>query len=327
MKPVISVVVPMHNEEANLTPFYDRVSAVLTSIGEPWEIVCVDDGSRDATIAGLVALNRRDPRVKVIGLSRNFGKEAALTAGLDHASGDAVVPLDADLQDPPELIVEMVGKWREGYDVVNATRRSRQGETWLKRATASAFYRTIGGMTTIGIPRDTGDFRLLTRPALDALKRLPERNRFMKGLFAWVGFRQTSILYDRAPRHAGESQFSYGRLWKLAIDGITSFSSWPLRIWSYLGATIALFAFLYASFLIVRTIVYGVDVPGYASLMVVVLFVSGVQLIGLGVLGEYLGRVFDEVKNRPLYLVHRTWGIGAAPADPAPGTGTPPAGP
>ncbi len=309
MKPVISVVVPMHNEEANVGPFYERVSTALTALGEPWEIVCVDDGSRDATIAALVALHERDPRVKVVRLSRNFGKEAALTAGLDHAAGDAVIPLDADLQDPPELIPELVAKWREGYDVVNATRRSRQGETWLKKATASAFYRAIGGMTTIGIPRDTGDFRLLSRPAMEALKRLPERNRFMKGLFVWVGFRQASILYDRQPRHAGRSQWNYWRLWNLALDGITSFSSWPLRIWSYLGATIALFAFVYASFLIIRTLVFGVDVPGYASLMVVVLFVSGVQLIGLGVLGEYLGRVFDEVKSRPLYLVQAAWGV------------------
>jgi glycosyltransferase involved in cell wall biosynthesis len=317
MKPVLSVVVPMHNEAANVQAFYDRVSAVLDGIGDPWEIVCVDDGSRDATLVALAGLHQRDPRVKVIGLSRNFGKEAALTAGLDHAGGEAVIPIDADLQDPPELIPALVAKWREGFEVVNATRRSRQGETWLKKASANAFYRALGRLTTIDIPRDTGDFRLLSRPAIDALKRLPERNRFMKGLFAWVGFKQAAIEYDREPRHAGRTNWNYWRLWNFALDGITSFSSWPLRIWTYLGVGIAIAAFVYAGVLVVRTLVHGVDVPGYASLMVVLLFVSGVQLIGMGVLGEYLARVFDEVKRRPLYLVGRTWGL------PAPGP-TPP---
>jgi len=248
----------------------------------------------------------------VLRLSRNFGKEAALSAGLAHARGDAVVPIDADLQDPPELIPALFAKWREGYDVVNAARTSRQGETWFKKASARAYYRLFELVSPIRLARDTGDFRLLGRPVVDALNQLPERSRMMKGLFAWVGFRQAYVPYDRPPRFAGCSQWSFGRLCKLALDGITSFSSWPLRIWSFIGATIALLAFAYAMFLVARTLAHGVDVPGYASLMVVVLFVGGVQLVGLGVLGEYLGRVFEEVKERPLYLIMDRRGIGEA---------------
>lgn len=316
MNPVLSVVVPMYNEERNVVAFFERVSGVLSATGASWEIVCVNDGSRDNTLAALVALHQRDARVKVIDLSRNFGKEVALTAGLDHAAGDAVIPIDADLQDPPELIPELMAKWREGFDVVNATRRTRAGESWTKKASARAFYRGLGGMTSIAIPRDTGDFRLISRPAIDALKRLPERNRFMKGLFAWVGFRQATVYYDRQARHAGASKWSYWRLWNLALDGVTSFSSWPLRIWSYIGALIALLSFVYASFLVLRTIVQGIDVPGYASTLVVVLFIGGIQLIGLGVIGEYLGRVFEEVKQRPMYLIQRAYGIAVGEARP-----------
>lgn len=315
MPPCLSIVVPMHNESQNVQAFYDRVAGVLDGLGETWEIVCVNDGSRDDTLAQLTELHLRDPRVKVIDLSRNFGKEIALTAGLDHATGDAVIPIDADLQDPPELIPELLAKWREGYEVVNATRRSRQGETWVKKATANAFYRALEKMTSIRIPRNTGDFRLISRPAMDALRRLPERNRFMKGLFAWVGFRQATVYFDRHPRHAGVTTWNYWRLWNLALDGITSFSSLPLRIWSYLGAGIALCAFFYASFLILRTLFFGIDLPGYASIMVTILFIGGIQLIGLGVLGEYLGRIFEEVKQRPMYLIRESHGIGASDTD------------
>lgn len=318
MPPCLSIVVPMHNESQNVQAFYDRVAGVLDGLGETWEIVCVNDGSRDDTLAQLTELHLRDPRVKVIDLSRNFGKEIALTAGLDHATGDAVIPIDADLQDPPELIPELLAKWREGYEVVNATRRSRQGETWVKKATANAFYRALEKMTSIRIPRNTGDFRLISRPAMDALRRLPERNRFMKGLFAWVGFRQATVYFDRHPRHAGVTTWNYWRLWNLALDGITSFSSLPLRIWSYLGAGIALCAFFYASFLILRTLFFGIDLPGYASIMVTILFIGGIQLIGLGVLGEYLGRIFEEVKQRPMYLIRESHGIH----DAADGTDT-----
>ena len=308
---VLSVVVPMYNEEDNIGEFYVQVKAVLERIGEPWEIVCVNDGSRDATLAQLVSLHQADARVKVVNFSRNFGKEIALTAGIDHALGQAVIPIDADLQDPPELIAELVAKWRDGYDVVNATRRSRQGESWLKRITAKGFYRVLENMADIPIPRNTGDFRLLARPAVEALKRLPERTRFMKGLFAWVGFKQATVLYDRHPRFAGNTKWNYWRLWNFAIDGIVSFSTVPLKVWSYFGLGIALMAFLYALFLAVRTMLYGIDVPGYASLMVAVLFLGGIQLITLGVLGEYLGRIYDETKRRPLYIVRDYFGITA----------------
>lgn len=306
---VLSLVVPMYNEEDNVGEFYARVKAVLEQLGETWEIVCVNDGSRDATLAQLVALNRADARVKVINLSRNFGKEIALTAGIDHACGQAVIPIDADLQDPPELIADLVAKWREGYDVVNATRRSRQGESWLKRLTAGAFYRVLENMADISIPRNTGDFRLLGRPVVEALKRMPERTRFMKGLFAWVGFKQATVLYDRHPRYAGQTKWNYWRLWNFAIDGIVSFSTVPLKVWSYFGLGVAALSFIYALFLAVRTMLYGIDVPGYASLMVVVLFLGGIQLITLGVLGEYLGRIYDETKRRPLYIVRDYFGI------------------
>lgn len=310
--PVLSVVVPMYNEADNVGEFYAQVKAVLERLGEPWEIVCVNDGSSDVTLAQLVALHHADARVKVLNFSRNFGKEIALTAGIDHACGQAVIPIDADLQDPPELIVELVAKWREGYDVVNATRRTRQGESWLKRATAGAFYRVLENMAEIPIPRNIGDFRLLARPAVDALKRLPERTRFMKGLFAWVGFKQATILYDRHSRRAGQTKWNYWRLWNFAIGGIVSFSSAPLKVWSYFGLGIAVLAFLYALFLVGRTLLYGIEMPGYASLMVAVLFMGGIQLITLGVLGEYLGRIYDETKRRPLYIVRDYFGIEAS---------------
>jgi len=299
----------MYNEEDNIGEFYSQTKSVLDQLGEPWEIVCVNDGSRDDTLIKLSELHLADPRVKVINFSRNFGKEIALTAGIDHACGQAVIPIDADLQDPPELIVELVAKWREGFDVVNATRRSRQGENILKRMTAGAFYRVLENMADIYIPRNTGDFRLLGRPAVDALKRMPERTRFMKGLFAWVGFRQATVLYDRHRRHAGQTKWNYWRLWNFAIDGIVSFSTIPLKVWSYFGLGVAGMAFLYAIFLTVRTMWYGIDLPGYASLMVVVLFLGGIQLITLGVLGEYLGRIYDETKRRPLYIVRDYLGI------------------
>lgn len=318
MRPTLSLVVPMHDELPNVDPFFARVVPVLESLGEPWEIVCIDDGSRDETFPALLEVRNREPRLKLLRLSRNFGKEAALTAGLAHARGEAVIPIDADLQDPPELIPELVAKWREGFDVVNAARTSRQGETWFKRASARAFYKLFEMVAPIRLARDTGDFRLLSRKVVDSLGRLPERSRMMKGLFAWVGFRQTYVMYDRPPRFAGRSQWSVGRLVKLAIDGITSFSAWPLRIWSVLGAVIALLAFLYAAFLVVRTLILGVDVPGYASMMVVLLFVAGVQLMGLGVLGEYLGRVFEEVKQRPLYLIMESHGIDGPPGGAPP---------
>ncbi len=306
----ISVVVPMYNEAAGLDTFFARVEPVLEAVSGNYEILCVNDGSRDGTLPALLDHRARNPRIKVIDLARNFGKEQALTAGLDAAVGDAVIPMDADLQDPPELIADFVGKWREGFDVVYGVRRSRDSDSPAKRATARLFYRLFNRLTALPIPENTGDFRLMDRRVVEALRSLPERNRFMKGLFSWVGFRQTGVAYDREARAAGSSKWNYWRLWNFALDGITGFSTVPLRLWSYAGAAVALIAFLYAAFLIIRTIVLGIDVPGYASLMVVILFLGGVQLISLGVIGEYLGRLYHEAKQRPTYLVGRTYGLG-----------------
>jgi len=306
----LSVIVPVFNEASGLAQFIARLMPVLDRIGMNFEIICIDDGSTDASLAGLLELRQRLPALKVLSFSRNFGKDIALSAGLDYSSGAAVVPIDCDLQDPPEMIEPMVAKWREGYDIVYATRNRRAGESLFKRATAKYFYRIFARITDIPIPPDTGDFRLLDRRVVDVLVRLPERTRFMKGLFAWVGFRQTSLTFDRDQRHAGKSNWSYWRLWNFALDGITSFSSLPLKIWGYIGVVISLFAFLFALFLIGLKIFRGVDLPGYPSLMVAVLFFGGVQLITLGIIGEYLARMYNEVKGRPLYLVRDRWGFG-----------------
>jgi glycosyltransferase involved in cell wall biosynthesis len=305
----LSLIVPLYNEEENIDYLFQRLLAVLDSIGMSYEIICINDGSRDRTWDYLLKNHQENPAIKVINLSRNFGKEIALTAGLDHAAGQAIIPIDADLQDPPELIVEMIAKWQEGYDVVYCTRRSRAGESWFKRFTADYFYRIIGRLSQVSIPSNTGDFRLINRQVLEAIKQMPERNRFMKGLFAWVGFKQTAIYFDRKPRHRGGTKWNYWKLWNFALDGITSFSLLPLKVWSYVGSLISLISFLYALYLILRTLLWGIDYPGYASLMVAILFLGGIQLIGLGVLGEYLGRVYDEVKNRPLYLIRDRLGF------------------
>lgn len=305
----VSIIIPCHNESGNLATLYTRVCAVMDEAGEPWEMICVNDGSGDDTLLQLIALHHQDRRVRVIDLSRNFGKEAALTAGLDAAQGEAAIPLDADLQDPPELIPELLARWREGFDVVNAVRLSREGESWLKRASAHVFYRIINRMSDVEIPPDTGDFRLLSRPVLDALQTLPERRRFMKGLFAWVGFRSTNVYYHRAPRHAGKTTWNYWRLWNLAVEGVTSFSQVPLQLAAYLGFVVSLLAFLYAVWLIISTLVYGNPVKGYPSMMVTLLFLGGVQLMALGVIGEYLGRIYEESKQRPVYLVRQAWGM------------------
>lgn len=304
-----SIIIPVYNEEDNLEILFQRLEGVLNQLSIPYEIICIDDGSKDKTIQKLIDHHKRNSAIKVIHLSRNFGKEIALTAGLDYASGDAVIPIDADLQDPPELIENLIEKWQEGYDIVYARRRSRQGESWLKKLTALTFYRVISKLSRVSIPENVGDFRLLDRRVVDTLRKMPERTRFMKGMFAWVGYKQTSILFDREPRWKGKTTWNYWKLWNFAIDGITSFSTIPLRIWSYLGLIISMACLLYAFFLVVRTIIFGIDVPGYASLMVAILFLGGVQLISLGVIGEYLGRVYEEVKARPLYVVRETYGI------------------
>lgn len=305
----LSVVIPLYNEAPNINKLFERLLWTLKPLDIIYEIVCVDDGSRDDTLERLIEYHLHHPMIKVVALSRNFGKEIALTAGIDHAQGQAIIPIDADLQDPPELIEQLMAKWREGYDVVYAKRRARAGETWMKRFTANAFYRVISRISRVPIPRDTGDFRLLDRRVVEALKQMPERTRFMKGLFAWVGFKQTYILYDRLPRYKGRTKWNYWKLWNFALDGITSFSLVPLKVWSYLGLALSLLAFVYGTFLIARTLMFGIDVPGYASLMVSVLFIGGVQLISLGIIGEYLGRVYEEVKQRPLYLVREHHGF------------------
>jgi len=309
----LSIVVPMYNESEVCDIFFERTLPILEKITPDFEIICVDDGSRDNTPLLLVAAHRRDKRIKIVSLSRNFGKEIALTAGIDHATGDAVIPIDADLQDPPELIGDLVAKWREGYDSVIAVRTDRTSDGYFKRATAQMFYRVIGKLSEIPILANAGDFRLLDRVVVDALRAVPERNRFMKGLYAWAGFRHATVGYVRPIRAAGTTKWRFWKLWNLALEGIFSFSTFPLRFWSYVGLGVAVMAGVYGSVIIARTLVYGIDVPGYASLLVTVLFLSGINMIGLGILGEYVGRIFLEVKQRPLYIVGQTTGIEAAP--------------
>jgi len=306
---VLSIVVPVHNEAVNIDAFFARLIPVLEKQAAPYEIICVNDGSVDDSLARLLKLRERLPTLKIVNLSRNFGKDIALSAGIDHAAGDAVIPIDADLQDPPELISEMVAKWHEGFDVVYGQRTSRESDAIGKQITARMFYLTMERLTEVAMPRDAGDFRLIDRRVVDVLKKLPERSRFMKGLFAWVGFRQAAVPYARATRYGGDTNWSYWRLWNFAIDGITSFSSSPLKIWSYVGLVISALSFLYALFLATLVLIHGIDVPGYASLMVVVLFLGGIQLITLGIIGEYIGRVYNEVKGRPLYLVSDLYGF------------------
>ena len=299
----LSVVVPVFNEEEVLPEFHRRLTAVLDGIAATAEIVYVNDGSHDRTIALLLELHHVDPRVAVVDLSRNFGKEVAMSAGLDHAHGDAVIVIDADLQDPPELMPEMVAAWQDGCDVVLMRRRSRAEESWLKRATARAFYRTLRTLAAIDIPENIGDFRLLSRRAVDAVRALPERSRFMKGIFAWIGFPSRTLDYDRASRDAGRTKWNYWRLWNFALEGITSFSATPLKLASYIGFASAAVAFAYGVFVVAKTILYGDPVRGYPTLVVLVLFFGGLQLMALGIIGEYLARMFIEVKQRPLYFV------------------------
>lgn len=302
---LLTAVVPCYNEAEVLPLLHARLMDALAAIDADVRVLFVDDGSTDGTGEALLALAAADARIGALLLSRNFGKEAALTAGLDHAEGDAVVVLDADLQDPPELIATFWARFREGHDVVYGVRRSRAGESWLKRATAAAFYRTIGRLSRTPVPADTGDFRLMSRRALDALKALRERHRFMKGLFGWVGFRQVGVPYDRAPRAAGATKWNYWKLWNFALEGITSFSAAPLKIATYVGVLTALAAFGFGAWIVFKTLVWGDPVAGYPSLMTVVLFLGGIQLIALGLIGEYLGRLYEESKQRPLYLVER----------------------
>jgi glycosyltransferase involved in cell wall biosynthesis len=319
---VLSVVVPMYNEEAGIDAFFARIEPVLAGVTPDYEIVCVDDGSSDRTLERLVARSAADPRVKVLSLSRNFGKDTALSAGLDHAIGQAVVPIDADLQDPPEVIPALFAKWREGYEVVYAHRVSRKTDDFSKRVTAGLFYRLHNLIADVRIPHDTGDFRLLDRRVVEALKALPERTRFMKGLFAWVGFRQTGVEYVRVPRAAGTTKWKFWKLWNFALDGITASSTVPLRIWTYFGLLVGAVAVAYAAWLVIHTLVAGRDVPGYASIMVAVLFLGAINIVATGILGEYVGRIHAEVRNRPLYLIRVAYGIAPPPDRTAAWTGT-----
>ena len=314
-RPVISVVIPMYDEAEIIGEMHRRLAAVMATVDTPWEAIYVNDGSRDATLRIIATLRASDPHIAVVNLSRNFGKEIATTAGLDHACGDAVIVIDADLQDPPELIPCLITAWRNGYDMVYARRRCRDGETWLKKLTAAAFYRMMRRLGDVELPRDVGDFRLMSRRVVDAVQQLREQHRFMKGLFAWVGFPSTAIEYDRDPRAGGTTKWSFWKLWNLAIEGITCFTVMPLKLATWLGLGVAAFAVVFGAQLIVRTLLFGNAVAGYPSLMAVILFLGGTQLVTLGIIGEYLGRVFHETKRRPLYLVERY--------EPATGTVTP----
>ena len=304
----VSIVTPFYNEGEGVELFYEAITRIFNDLSEVrFEVVCVDDGSKDDTLPRLQGLATKDARFKVLELTRNFGKEAALTAGIDAASGDAVIPMDADLQDPPELIGKMISEWKAGSDVVIARRADRSVDSFLKRKSAEWFYRLHNQMSAISIPENVGDFRLMNRATVDALRQLPEQQRFMKGLFAWVGFRTKVIEYTREERAAGESKFSGWKLWNLALEGITSFSTAPLRVWTYIGIAIATMSLIYTAFIVLRTIISGVNVPGYASLLVAVLFLGSLQLISIGVLGEYIGRIYVESKRRPMYLVREVY--------------------
>ena len=310
--PELSIVVPFYNEGANVRALFARLMPALRGLAIPFEVVAVNDGSRDDTLELLLEEARHHPGVRVIDLSRNFGKDAALSAGLAHASGNAVIPMDGDLQHPPEIIPELLAKWREGYDMVYAVRRSRRDQSVTSRISARAFYWLFQYCSDVSLPNGAGDLRLLDRKVVDALNGMPERNRFLKGMFAWVGFKQASIPYDVEERSAGTSKWSFLGLVRFAFSGLFGFSKLPLRVWGLIGSVISTLAFLYIAVRLVRTAIWGIDVPGYESIIVIMLFLGGIQLISLGVIGEYLGRVFDEVKGRPLYVVREAYGFAEA---------------
>ena len=322
-RPVISVIVPVFNEEEVIPELYRRMTTVLGAIGQPWELICVNDGSRDASLTLLLSLRERDPRVKVINFSRNFGHQIAITAGMDYATGDAIAIIDADLQDPPELIAEMFDKWREGFEVVYAVRATRRGESRFKLWTATAFYRLLRRITDVEIPVNTGDFRLIDRQVLLTLRRLREKHRFMRGLSSWVGFRQTGIEYQRAERFAGDTKYPLSKMLRLTMDAITSFSYIPLRLSTYFGFFLAFLSLLGIVVTTILRLSGNNAFFGQASTLVAVLFLGGIQLIFLGVIGEYLARIYDDVKARPLYVVSRAYGF--AHLANTPNARTPPA--
>jgi polyisoprenyl-phosphate glycosyltransferase len=303
-KKKVTILVPAYNEEDVLQQLYSRLINVFNTLPlYKFELLFINDGSTDETLPKIKLLREMDNRVSYVNLSRNFGKETAMIAGLDYAEGDAVIIIDADLQDPPELIPEMIHYWENGYDDVYAKRNSRSGETWIKKTTATAFYRLLEKVARVPIQRDTGDFRLLDRRCVDALRQLRETQRYTKGMFSWIGFNKKEILFDRDPRAAGETKWNYFKLFDLAIEGITSFTTTPLRISALFGCIVSFCAFIYMIWIITKTMLFGDPVAGYPSLMTVILFLGGIQLISLGILGEYIGRIFNETKNRPLYFV------------------------
>jgi len=303
-KPDLSIIVSMYNEEDSLEEFFKTMHGVLSKLPQySYEMICIDDGSIDKTYSMLLDYAKKDERIKVIKFSRNFGKEYGMMAGLKYCQGRAAIPIDVDLQDPPELIVKFVKKWEEGYDMVYGIRSDRKSDTFLKRMTAKMFYKIYNLMTRSPIPYNAGDYRLIDRKVIDAILSLKERNIFMKGVFGWTGFKSAGIKYSRHKRYAGKSKWNYWKLWNFALDGITASTTFPLRVWTYLGTLLSFTGMIYAIYIIVRTILNGIDVPGYASLLVFILVLGGIQMIILGILGEYIGRIFIEVKNRPLYIV------------------------
>ena len=305
----ISIVIPCYNEQNMIPGFLDTITPILQRTGIDYECIFVDDGSVDATAQTLLYCSTIYPRIRFIVLTRNFGKEAALTAGLTYATGNAVILMDSDLQDPPDLIPLMISKWQDGFKVVHAVRRSRQADSMMKRSTAKYFYRLMDKISDIHIPSDCGDYRLVDRVVVNAILQFPERNRFMKGIMAAVGHMSAQVEYDRPERAKGNTKFNFWKLWNFALDGITGFSTVPLRIWTYIGGLVALFSFAYASWIVIKTLIWGGDPPGYATMMTVILFLSGVQLIGIGVLGEYIGRITVESKRRPIFLVSSLHGF------------------
>lgn len=309
-KEKLSIIIPCYNEQEMIDLCHDSVCKVIDTLdGFEIEVIYINDGSKDNTYEMLLNLRKKDKRVIIINLSRNFGKEAAMTAGINNATGDAVIILDADLQDPPDLIPDLIKLWKENdADVVYGQRVKREGETWFKKATARSFYKLMSCISNTDIPMNTGDFRLMNRRAVDALNQLKERHRFLKGMFAWVGYKQIPLEYSRAPRAAGNTKWNYFKLLDFALEGITGFSIIPLRIASFCGFLISFFAFAFGGFIILKTMFFGADMPGYASLMVMITFLSGIQLLCIGILGEYIGRIFGETKNRPLYFIENIHG-------------------
>lgn len=320
--PVISLVAPAYNEAKNLVAFIAAVSKVLDAIGEPWEIVFVDDGSRDDTLGMLLAARSTEPRIKVVALARNFGKDVALTAGLHHARGRAVIPIDCDLQHPPELIPEMVTRWRGGADMVIGVRSKRTEESFLRRSMSQAYYALMRRMNDVRIPPNAGDFRLLDRKIVDVINAMPERTRFMKGIFAWPGFKTETVEFQANVRAGGQSSWSLFKLWRFALDGLFSFSTVPLKVWTYIGGLSAIGAFIYLVITLVQKLVWGIAAPGYASLLIVMLFFNSLLLLSNGIQGEYIARIFEEVKGRPLFVVGNKWGFDE-PAVHVPGAPPP----